>query len=117
MYAVQCANRVGTLSHSNIRKAAEGQAASWFLRVLLLRLADPEDVTVGMPDVHLTDAPGLIRRRYGDLQALLQAIPMHLDDPDRHPDALVAVMVPRRRMLALAAAALAVLAQEEGEPA
>src|SRR3954468_16349351 len=87
----------------------------WLLGLLLpgRSLADPKDVAVGVPQVHLTDAPGHIGRGEGDVEALLQAMAVdrvHSLDPDRHPDALVrslAAALPEGRVdTADAAAAL-----------
>src|SRR6516162_5993206 len=81
-------------------------------------LADPEDVPVGVANMHLADVPGLVGRRVGHLDALSQAMPVNRVDvvhPDRHPDALVArlAMALCRRERALPPAALRALAQED----
>src|SRR5436305_14499277 len=72
---------------------------------------------VGMAHVHLADAPRLVGRRPGDLDSLFDAVAMDgidVIDPDRHPDALVTVVVDAecRGNVALAASALAVLTEE-----
>src|SRR3954447_26260106 len=89
-------------------------------RLLLLGdpLADPEDVPVGVADVHLADVPRLVGRRHRDLDPPGQAMPVDGVDvvhPDRHPDALFArlAVAPRRRQAALAPAALRTLAEED----
>src|SRR5262249_25508623 len=73
----------------------------------LVRLTDPEDVAIGVAQVHLPDTPRLVGRRHGDLESLLQAIPVdRIDvvDPDRHPDAFVRpIGLTRRGQVALAA--------------
>src|SRR6266540_2003165 len=60
--------------------------------VLLGLATDPEDVAVGMAHVHLADAPRHVGRRPGDVETLLEAVPMDGVDvvhPDRHPGTLV----------------------------
>jgi hypothetical protein len=55
-------------------------------------LTDSEDVAIRVTHVHLADAPWHIGRRPGDVEILLQALPMDGVDivhPDRHPDANV----------------------------
>src|SRR4051794_22689181 len=74
-------------------------------------------MSVGMADVHLAHAPRFVGRRPGDLDSLFDAVAMDgidVVDPDRHPDALVLVIVhsERRGNVALAATALAVLTEE-----
>src|SRR5437867_1713541 len=67
-------------------------------------LADAEDVPVGMAHVHLAQVPGLVRRRTGDFEALLQTAPVDgcdVVDKDAHPRS------------ALAAAALTVLTEKD----
>src|SRR4051812_4069817 len=71
-----------------------------------------------MAHVHLADAPRLVGRRPGDLDALFDAVAMDgidVIDPDRHPHAFVLVIVDseRRGHVALAAPALAVLTEED----
>src|SRR6516225_8708281 len=78
----------------------------------------PAYTPAGEANLHLADAPGLVGRRVGHLDALGQAMPVHVVDvvhPDRQPDALVArlALVLRRRQRALPAAALRTLAQED----
>src|SRR3954468_20764664 len=73
---------------------------------------------VRMPHVHLAHAPRLVRRRPGDLDPLLDAVAVDgidVVDPDRHPDALVPVVIDAecRRYIALAAAALTILTKED----
>src|SRR5438270_11997303 len=74
-------------------------------------------MSVRMPHVHLTYAPRLVGRRPGDLDSLLQAVPVDrvdVIDPDRHPHAFVRrpVHAERGREIALAAAALAIEAEK-----
>src|SRR4029079_15918508 len=83
-------------------------------------LADPEDVAVGMPHVHLAHAPRHVRRRPSDGESLSDAVRVHrvdVVDPDRHPHALllavVAVGAERPLHRAPPASALAVLAEED----
>src|SRR6516162_2188815 len=66
---------------------------------LLLRLespADAEHMAIGMAKVHLADVPRHIGGRKCDLQPGGEALLVHLVhvvDPDRHPDALIALFV------------------------
>src|SRR5262245_4950769 len=81
-------------------------------------LADPEDVAIRMAHVHFPDVPRFVGRRIGDLEALLQTMLMdRIDvvDPDRHPHSLVRhfTTILCCREIALAAPALAALAQED----
>src|SRR2546422_8279616 len=66
--------------------------------------ADAEDVPVGVAHVHLAQVPGLVRRRTGDFEALLQTAAVDgcdVVDKDAHPRS------------ALAAAALTVLTEKD----
>src|SRR2546425_12084069 len=87
---------------------------------LLEPLTDSEDVTIRVTHVHLADAPRHVGRRPGDVETLLQALPMNDVDivhPDRHPDApvggLVAVGTEGHLHATVATTALGALAQED----
>src|SRR6185503_4448694 len=76
-------------------------------------------VAVGMTHMHLARAPGHVRRRPGDLDALLHAALVRgvdVLDPHRHPDALLERLVrpgaERHRQAGAPAAALPAFAEE-----
>src|SRR5579859_4750983 len=82
--------------------------------------ADAEHVSVGVADVEFADAPSLVCRGVGDVEAVGDAAFVDGVDvvhPDRHPYAfvggLVAVGAKSRVVGAFAAAALAVAAEED----
>jgi len=82
-------------------------------------LAYAKNVTVWMPDVHLSDIPRHVRGRKGYVQALTQTLPVNLIDiihKHRHPDPFVSLLVASRseggRVRSSPASSLAILAEE-----
>src|SRR5260370_33259774 len=71
--------------------AAHANPKASFFRLALLALADPENVPVRMPHVHLADVPRHVGRRESDVQPGGHALSVHLVNvlhPHRHPHAL-----------------------------
>ncbi len=88
--------------------------------LLFQRLADPENMPVGMAHVHLAHVPWVIRWRPRHFQTLFDAVPVfgvHVIHPHRHPYTLVCGLVAfraeRHPVVALAASTLPVFAQED----
>lgn len=89
-------------------------------RLLLQALTDPEYVAVGVPDMHLANLPRHVLGGPGHLHPLLQTVlvdGVDIVDPNRHPDPVVAFLVPvgteRERRRAASPAPLRVLAKED----
>jgi hypothetical protein len=89
---------------------------------LLLPLADPEDMPVGVANVHLAHAPGHVGGWQRHIEILLQAVPVDGIDvvhPDRHPHSLVGCRVTvgteGRLYPAIPATTLRTLAKEDLE--
>ena len=74
------------------KRRCESATQAPFCRRLLKRLADSEDVPIGMAHMHLAHVPRLVRRRPGYFKSLCQAVlidSVHVIYLDRHPDTLV----------------------------
>ena len=100
-----------------VNRRAANAACPWLL-LPFESLADAEDMSVRMADVHLADAPRLVGRRPGDLQPLLHTVLVDfvdILDPDRHPHAFVLRLgIPaRRREYALSPASLSVQTEKD----
>ena len=94
-----------------------------FVSVVILffdTLSDAEDMTVGMSNVHLANAPWHVGGRPGNFEPLRNAMLMngvHIFHEDRHPNTLVGsivtVLAERHFYGAPAAASLTILTEED----
>src|SRR6266850_1860500 len=94
--AFSASNCGASASRRRPRALSRSSSSAGNLSILFKRLADPEDVPIGMPHVHLARVPRMVRWRPGDFDALREAVLMDrvdVVDPDRHPDAFVSRLV------------------------
>src|SRR5262245_47167153 len=79
--------------------------------------ADPEDMTVGVADVHFADVPRFVGRRHCDLDIFFNTVLVNsvdVFDPDRHPTSFVVVVGGKCfSVRAFAASALSALAEKD----